>query len=345
MVAGFYLLFVLCKFLVDFPAIVLVQRKGAHFGLAVSFVFYMLQLAGVLGFTRTHQFIFLIIGGISFALIDCFGGNARHMYVSAIMDDHNKSSSMATMEILGQVADLSGPLIGAIIGSLFGGDWLLVVALACLIFTIKPLSAIRELPVLDQKTKLRFTFRAAPLRDSVADACFGSEETVSRTLWPMYLAVTLSAFSQVGAVAVISAIGTIFAVWLAGRRGDQGKYRTVLAEGVSGMSVVNVLRLMATTFRPIAALGVAYQIAQGYALNGLNTTYYSHAKDKGLQYIVSIELASDMGYLITWSILYAALSISHSSDVLFRLGFIIAAVAVWGTLLYTPYKSKNAQHM
>ena len=336
-VVGFYLIFALVKLLADLPAIAMIQQRGARFGLSVSFVFYALQLVSILNYVNGHSLIFLVIGAISLGLIDAFSDNARHIYVSFMMEHGNKSSSMATMEILGQIADLTGPIAGAFIGTLLGPNWLLVIALACLVFTIKPLAKIHKLLVLDQSVKLRFSLKDAPIRDCIANSSFGSEETVSRNLWPIYLAVMLGTFKEVGAVTAISVLGTIAAVWLAGRLGDRGRSRTVLTQGVSGMSVINWLRLMATTFGPIALIGIGYRIVQGYALNGLNSTYYSHAKDKGLKYIVSIELASDIGYLVTWIVLFVVLALFDDSRIFFATGFVVAAVIVWFTLLFTPY--------
>jgi MFS family permease len=336
-VAGFYLIFALVKLIADLPAIVLIQHRGARFGLSASFLFYALQLVSILGYVNGHHFIFLAIGAINLGLIDAFGDNARHIYVSSIMEHRNKSSSMATMEILGQIADLAGPLAGAVIGIWLGPDWLLLVALTCLVFTVRPLAKIHKSLVLDKSIKLRFSLKNAPIRDCIADGAFGSEETVSRNLWPVYLAVMLGTFTKIGIVTAISVLGTIVAVWMAGRLGDRGRNQTVLGQGVAGMSIINWLRLIATTFGPITLLGTGYSIAQGYALNGLNSTYYSHAKDKGLKYIVSIELASDIGYLATWAVLFAVLSLFDSSRIFFVTGFIIAAVVIWGALLYTPY--------
>ncbi len=341
MIAGFYLLFAFVKLIGDVPAIIFIQRRGIHVGLAVSFVFYALYLANILGYAQTQNTLFLVMGAIVLGLIDSFGSNARHMYVPAIMKDDTKSSSMATMEIFGQIADFSGPLVGALVGTLFGADWLLGFALFCLVFTIKPLTQIRKIPAIDQSVKLHFSLKNAPTRDVIANACFCSEETISRNLWPVYLAVALGGFSEIGVVTAFSVFGTIVAIWLAGHRGDRGQSRTVLAQGVTGMSTINWGRLVATTFNPIALLGIGYNAAQGYALNGLNTTYYSHAKDKGLPYIVSIEIASDLGYLATWAVLCTVLFLSDSNSVFFASGFIMAATVVWGALLYTPYSPKK----
>jgi len=339
-VAAFYLLFAIVKLVADFPAIIMIQRRGVHFGLAASFVFYAVELAAILGYTSTHGLIFLIIGSVSLGLIDSFGDNARHIYVSVVTRDSSKSSSIAIIEIFGQIADFAGPIGGAIIGTLFGADWLLIAALLCLGLTIKPLASISKLPLLDQSTKLRFTLRNAPWRDVVADACFGSEETVSRILWPILLAITLGTFSRIGIVTAVSTLGTVAAIWIAGRRGDRGQNRSVLLQGIAGMSAVNLLRLAATSFWPITLLGLGYRMTQGYGLNALNTIYYSHAKDRGLPYIISIEIASDIGYLVTWGILFAILAIFKSSSVLFASGFILAAITVWGALLYTPYRHR-----
>ncbi|HTB49323.1 MAG TPA: hypothetical protein VK712_04550 [Verrucomicrobiae bacterium] len=336
MIAGFYLVHSLVILLADFSAIRFIQQRGAHLAIGIGFVFGALQLGCILGYANAHSMVFLVAGAISFALAESFGDNARHVYVSSVMELTTKSSSMASMEIVGQAADFLGPLAGLLVGSVLGANWLLIAGLAAILCAFIPLREMGKLQVIDQTEELHFSMRAAPLRDIISNISFNVDGTTGRFLWQTYLAVALGTFSTVGGVASITAFITIVTVWVAGRRGDRGKNRSVLRQGVIVTSCINFFRIAATRAFPIAAVGSAYGASQNYTLNALNSTYYSHAKRKGLQYIVAMEIACDIAYVAVWGILFLVLVISHSHRAFFVTGFILAAVAIWGTLLITP---------
>jgi hypothetical protein len=333
-VVGFYFVRSAVKFVLNFWVIKFIRSYGAHVGLGISFVFGGLQLASILGFARTHHLAFLVAGAVCFALIEAFNDNSRHLYISTAMEHASKSSSMATMELAGQIADFVGPLIGAVIGWLIGAEALLAVGLAVLGCSIFPLRKMGTLQV-DQASRIRFSMAGAPGRDVVANFCFCADEAIGVLLWPIYLAVILESFGYIGAVATGSALVAMGAVYVAGNRGDKGQDRAVLREGATGMSIVNLFRIMASSAVPIALVGGCYAAAKSYMQNAWNATYYTHAKSSGLQYMVAMEIACDAAYLIVWSILLGISLLAEDAQIFFLVAFILSAVIIWGTLLLT----------
>jgi hypothetical protein len=340
-VAGYFLLRASGKLLLNFPAIQLIQRYGAHFGLSTGFAFDILQLACIFGFVSTQELTFLLLAGSSAALADAFSDNARHMFIPRVLQDEARSSSIATLEIMGQTADLLGPLVGAGIGILFGADWLLIAALAVLALTYFPLRHIGRAASFDGTEPIRFTLRAAPKRDLVANFCQCSDEAIALMAWPVYLAVFLGTFESIGAVAAATAFVTMAVVWLAGHLGDRGRLEPVLRQGTLAMSVTNVLRTIALTPVPIALAGSAYMASREYMSNPWNATYYTHVRRKGLQYLFAVETAAGLGYTFVWSLLFALVLLLGDARIVFVIGFLLAAVLIWGTFLLTRLDARG----
>jgi len=242
------------------------------------------------------------------------------------------------MEIMGQTADMTGPLIGAVIGTLFGTNWLLIVALIILGFSVIPLKKMGPMLKFDESTPLYFGFRGAPARDLFANFCFVADEAVCLLLWPVYLAVRLGNYIDIGSVTVIAGLAAIISVWIAGHRGDKGEDKSVLKQGAAGMSFANVLRIVALTPFSIAAVNVLYKSSQEYTLNALSSTTYSHMKREGLQYYSAMQFVTDIAYTGVWAILFTVLLISDDVKAFFTTAFILAAVSIWGVILIAPHK-------
>ncbi|MEX1113260.1 MAG: hypothetical protein WED32_02285 [Patescibacteria group bacterium] len=340
MVAGYYLIRTAGKLLLNFEAMRLIRRYGAHVGLALGFTFEVLQLAGIFGFVSTQELAFVLFGGAAAALADAFSDNARHLFIPRIMQDRAKSSSLATLEIMGQVADFLGPLVGAMIGIFLGADWLLAIALVVLTVTYFPLRAMGRIAAFDGTT-LRFTFRGAPPRDLIANFCQCADESIGLMLWPIYLAIFLGTFETIGAVAGLTALVTMIVVWVAGRRGDRGRLEPVLRQGTYALSAMNLLRTLAVTPGSIALVGSGYMASREYLLNAWNATFYTHAKRKGLEYVYAMETASGLAYTFIWSLLFVLVLVLDDVRTIFVAVFVLAAALIWGTFLFTRIERRR----
>lgn len=341
MVAGYYLLWTTGKLALNFPAIRLIQRYGSHIGLAVGFGLEIVQLACIFGFVSTQQLVFLISAGLVAAVAEAFSDNARHMFIPHVLQDRAKSSSIATFEIMGQAADFLGPIVGAAIGILFGGDWLLVVSLIVLAMTYFPIRRMGQVLTFKGTEPVRLTLRAAPKRDLVANAGQCSDEAIALMGWPVYLAIFLGAFGSIGAVGAATALVTMVVIWFAGRQGDRGRLVPVLKQGTFALSVTNLMRIIATT-PPLAALvGSAYMASRQYTANPWNATYYTHVRRKGLQYLFAMETAASLGYTLMWGLLFILVLTIGDARWVFTAAFVVAAVAIWSTLLLTRLDARG----
>ncbi|MEP7204887.1 MAG: hypothetical protein ABI716_01695 [Candidatus Saccharibacteria bacterium] len=337
-IASFYLLYAFVKLCINYPSMLVVQKKGAFFGLGSGFLFGILQLVSVLLYATYGNLAFLGLAAISLSFTNAFLWYSQHFFISQVIDGESRSSNIAYIEIIGKVFDVIGPILGGLIGVFFGTSWLLVSAIVCILATAIPLRHMSRAQLLDRSISLppvKYNLSGAPARDLVANFCFNVETSIGVLFWPIYLAVILNSYQSVGAIAAVSATASILTAWVAGKRGDSGGDRSVMHQGVAIISAVNIFRIFASTTLLIGFVSAAYRSSLSYFQNAWTSTYYGHAQVKGSQYIVSMEIACDLAYVTMWGTLLGVLVISPNPTIFFNAAFLIGAFAVWGCLLIT----------
>jgi hypothetical protein len=331
-IASFYVIYACIKLALNYPITRLIQKWGAHIGLGIGFATSGLLLVSILGYSWSGSYWFLLSGATSLAIANAFIWNSQHVHISTVMDETTKSSSIASIEIIGQSLDVISPILGGAIGLILGPISLMGISLLCLATSILPLRKMGKLKTHNSSVRLRYSLKGAPKGDLFANFCYNIETSVGVMLWPIYLAVILKTYNAIGFITAVAAIATISTVWLAGRSGDAGKDRQVLTLGATISSLSHAMRLLAIAPLTIAAVSVLYKASLAYLQNAWVSSYYTHAKKYGLQYIMSMEIACDLAYLILWGSLLVTLLISGSPTAFFSLAFITAAVAAWGCL-------------
>jgi MFS family permease len=333
MITSFYLLYAVAKFFLNYNAMQLIQKKGTYIGLGLGFGFGITQLVIILTYTIFHNPFLLVAGAVSLAFTNAFLWNAQHFFISQVMEKSTRSSSIATIEIISQCFGIGGPIIGGFIGLQYGPFWLLISTVAISFATIIPLLQMKKvfnsIPII----KLKYNLHGAPKRDLVANFCFNVETTIGGMLWPIYLAVVLHTFGVIGVIASLAATASIIATWIAGRRGDKGKDRSVLFQGIGIVSVINIIRIFVHTPLTVGLVSAVYQSSLSYLQNSWSSTYYLHAKERGPQYIISMEIACDLAYVFVWGLLSVILFITNNHNIFFIVSFMIASIAAWGCLL------------
>jgi len=317
----------------NYGAMKLIQAHGAHIGLGIGFLFGALQFLTIAAYSSQDSVWLLLIGALCLAVTNSFVWNAQHSFIAQVVEHSTKSSNLAKIEIVGKLFSIVGPLVGGIIGSLLGTPWLLTSAILVVLSTFAPLRHMRTIAKSQAPQIVRYNLSGAPRNDLVANFCFNVETTVSMMFWPIYLAVVIGNFHSIGIIATVGALAAAGAAWIAGWRGDRQKDRSVLRQGTVMISVVNLMRIFAQTPLTIGVVGALYQSSLAYLQNAWVSTYYHHAKYKGAQYIVSMEIACDAAYVFVWGILLALTLAVPDLRTLFIAAFGIAALAGLGCLL------------
>lgn len=333
-IAAFYLVYAVVKLVINYPVVLVLQRQGAKFGLAIAFISGGLHLLSVLGFIDTGNWAYLAISGLLLSVANAFLWNAQHLFISKMISEEIRTSSITTLAILGQLSAVIVPVLGGLIGAFFGPIFLFVAAAAVCLLAVFSLSLLERLPHEPIAEKITYGLHGAPVRDIMANFFFNMETSVGMMVWPIYMAVFVATYKSIGLIASIAACTTVIVTWMAGHRGHKVKERTALTEGAAVSSILHAIRIYATSQWGIAVITSSYRASLAYFQNAWTSTYYHHAKYKGLQYIMSMEIACDLAYVVLWSALLL-LSINFSVHTFFLVAFVLAAIAAWGSLLIT----------
>ena len=335
-VPAFYVAYAIIKLLINFPiARYIVQLRGVHTAFAVGFGAAIVQFGCLHMFVNTQNQWWVLIAAAAMAVVNACMWIPQHLHISAIVESSTRSSSMATIETINQVLGVAAPLTGGIIGATFGPGWLIGVALAFLALAFLPLRFVGKLH--DKHTKgrndepLRYSVKAAPRRDLFANFCWNVESSVGTLVWPIFLAVEIATYKSIGLIGTLAGLGTVVALWIAGRRGDKGNDRRVLGEAAAASSAINLLRLVSTASPWVTAVSIGYKSSLAYGQVAWVSSYYTHAQRKGPQWVMAMEIACDVAYLLLWSLLIV---VALFADALwmFTTAFLIAAAGAWGCL-------------
>jgi hypothetical protein len=331
LVALYFVTYALIKICINFGAMRYIQKFGASRGLILGFIAGAVQLGFIAAYSANQQAVFLLLSAAALAVTNAFSWNAQHLYLSRALNAASKSGNLATIEIVGKIFNILGPILGALIGIKLGSSWVLGVAMIIIVTTIWPLRNMRrfELSHPMEVHRLRYRLNGAPNKDLVANFSFNIETAVGSMLWPVYLAVAVGGFRSIGFITAFGTLASLVAVRVAGHRGDKGKNRSVLNQGASVSALSHIIRLFASTPLTIGLVGGLYQASLGYMKNAWTSLYYHHTAKGGINYIVSMEIACDLAYVFLWSLFLGLTFIG--TDFAFNALFILAAVAAFGT--------------
>lgn len=251
------------------------------------------------------------------------------------MDASRKSRDLALIANLSRIVGIAAPIIGGTLAVTLGTGWQTAIAAGVTILAIVPIWGIHRLGEHRVVKGLRYSTRYAPKRDLIANAGYNANTLVGVMVWPIYLAVFIPSFSQIGYIDAISTAVAVVVLQVIAKRGDSGKTYRVLGEGTAFSSLVHIGRIFASS-NPITITVISslYDIALSYQQNPWVSIYYAHAKKRGIAYILSMEIAGDVTYVLLWG-LFGATAYLTQTNIFFFIAFNIAAITAWLTMFIT----------
>ena len=185
---------------------------------------------------------------------------------------------------------------------------------------------------------IRYSLSYAPKRDLIANFAFNTHTAIGGLVWPIYLALALSTINAIGIVTTLGALLAAVALLFIGSRNDRIGTHNVLAEGSRLTFFSHMLRLVPATIATVTFINVVWSLALRYQLNPWTSTYYSHTREKGMNYILSMEIACDIAYVVTFVATFALIYLL-GQQVGFMLLFVSAAFMSLLCNLITPAKN------
>ena len=306
----------------------LVARIGPKHSMLMSFVFQL-----------TSMGLFLTLGQINWPLyvIGFVWGVATNLFFlsyhvdfSKVKHAHHSGKELGYMYIMQKIGYIVGPLLGGVIGTVFGGSYVFLVAAVLMLFGVMVLLRTAE-PV---KTRQRLDF-SLPVHKMKIDmqsyAAFATENILTNILWPTFVVLFVlvgGVYIKLGLLSSISVLVSILATYIFGKIADAKKGRRLLRISASLNSLLHLSRSFATSLPHVFAINILNDsLTIGYSLP-YTKGWYSAADDfagKRIAYFAAIEVAGNTARAVACWML-AVLSMFLSARLTLTIGFVAAAI-------------------
>lgn len=338
-VSAFYLLYATVKLTINYATMRVTNRFGARTSLVAARVAYVAYLVCLM---------VIIDSGITFlvwpmacllAATNAFQWNAQHVHIARVINMERKGKDIARIDSIDMFAASIAPAFSAVVATILGTIWPLIFAIGSIVLSLVWLRDIDyEAGGHITEKSLQYSLRHTPIRDLVANFAFNVHTAIGGFVWPMYLALVLPNVRSIGTVATVGAVGAAVFLLFVGNRNDAIGTEKVLREGSVATFFAHLLRLIPASVASVSVINIVWLLALRYQQNPWTSTYYEHTRAKGMNYILSMEIACDTAYLFLFLLVLVVLY-GFGYQVGFALLFIFAAFVSLACTYISPAKS------
>jgi MFS family permease len=315
----------------DIASAYTVAKIGPKHTMLIGYIFLTCSTAMFLTIQSVAWPVWLI--GIIWGASASFFFIPFHVDFSKVKHKKHGGKELGFVQIMERVGGALGPIIGGVIATVFGAQYIFLVATILLIIGILPLFRTAE-PV---KLKQQLDFISLPYRklkrDYFSAAAIGVENTLCIFLWPLFLGLFVlldkTVYVKLGLLSTASISVSILAAYIIGKTIDKHKGRPLLRVSAIVNALVNIVRPFVTTF-PIAFM---VNVANEVITAGYRMPYYKGLYDAAddlpgyrIVYLSTIEWFSSLIKASMWWLLVLLTAVISTYSVIF-VGFSIAAIA------------------
>ncbi len=341
-VAAFYLAYSVIKLIVNYQATRLTNRFGARPSLVIARLAYIMYLLCLIVITSGGpiDLVWPMAGLLAFT--NAFQLSAQHIHLSRVIDMKHKGQDIARIEAINMIAMSIAPAFTAVLALVFSVSWPLYMAIGFILLSMYWLRSIdEEAGGYRRGERLKYSLSYAPKRDLVANFAHNFHSAIGGLVWPMYLALVLPHIQSIGIVTTVgSFVAVIFLLFIGNRNDNIGTHR-VLGEGSVATFCAHLLRLIPASVLTISVVNVVWQLASRYQQNPWTSTYYAHTREKGIGYILSMEIANDLAYVVLFVSVLVALYV-FGYQIGFMVLFVLAAFASLVCTKITPAAANSS---
>jgi hypothetical protein len=258
---------------------------------------------------------------------------AFHVEFSKIKHTAHSGKEIGYMNIMEKIGAILGPIFGGLVGTVFGSQYIFLMAILILVASLWPLFLSAEPTQVHQK----LAFRDLPLKKVLPDirafCAMGLENTICINLWPFYVALFAlngrQVYAQLGALSSAAVLGSLLSAYAIGKYIDARSGRRLLRLSTVFNSLLYVFRPFVTSLAPALAVNVANEaVTAGYRMPFIKGMYAAADELPGhrIVYVVSMEMMASIVKSTVWFML-AILASGLSTYSVMVVGFVIAGSA------------------
>lgn len=308
-----------------------IARIGPKHTMLIGYLLIILSTGMFWSLPHIHWPIWLL-GGV-------WGASASFFFVpfhvdfSKVKHAEHGGKELGFLYIIERIGSAAGPLVGGILATLFGAQYIFLIAAILLLVGFVPLLRTAE-PV---KLKQHLDFKGFKIdhlkRDFISVAGVGIENAFTSYIWPLFLGLFVltgsSVYAKLGIISSVSFVVSISSSQAIGRLIDRRQGRKLL----QASATINAMLHVARPFVSSLPWALAVNMTNEAVTPGYRMPYYKGLYDAAddlpgyrIVYITGVEWVASITKATAYWIL-VILSLAVSARSVMSAGFLIAAVA------------------
>lgn len=307
----------------------MVARFGPKHVMLLSYALQLCSSALFLTHERVHWPI--IVLGIFWGLATNLFFVAYHVDFSKVKHANHSGEEVGYMYMMQKVGLVIGPLLGGVIGTIFGGSYVFLAA--TLLMALGALPLLKTAEPTRTRQHLDFSIPVHKIRtDMQSYAALATEDILTKMLWPTYIVlfvIVSGVYLKLGLLSSISVLFSIVVTYIFGKIADARRGRHLLRIAVSLNSLLHLMRSFVTSLPQVLGINVANDsITVGYALPFTKGLYAAADEHPGrrIAYIAIVETAGNTARALACWVL-VILAVLLEERLVLTIGFAVAAVA------------------
>lgn len=327
--------FFVVRMLADIGGGYMVARYGPKHTTIASCCLQIISASLLLSVPNFHWHILLL--AIPWGIANSLFFIAYHVSFSKIKHTQKAGRELGYMQTFEKIGFFLGPLIGGVLGSVWGPQYIFIAAVALMFLSLWPLFLTKEPVRVHQKLDFK-SFRVEKIKyDLIANNFLGIENTLCINAWPFYVAVFLlsgAVYAQLGALSAIGVLVAISSAKIIGHIADTQLARPLLRISATLNALVYVIRPFVQGIFGVLAVNVANEaLTAGYRMPFTKGLYAAADDHPGYRivYVTTFESTNSAVKALVWFML-ALLATVLSLKVVLFVAFAIAGLASLGIM-------------
>lgn len=308
-----------------------VAKIGPKHTMLIGYILLIISTALFLTLPQVHWPLWLV-GGL-WGVSTSFFFIPFHTDFSKVKHRAHGGKELGFLNIMERIGNMAGPLIGGLIATVFGGQFIFLIAIFLLLAGLFPLFRTPEPTKLNQKLQFK-NFKIDHLkRDFVSYTSLGIETTLTNYMWPLYLGLFVfigtGAYVKLGFITSLSVVVSIGSAQMIGRLIDRSQGRRLLRISASINALVHLARPFVSNLPVALGINVANEaVTPGYRMPYVKGFYDAADDQTGYRivYITAMEwVSSIIKATLYWLLVMLSLLINGRSII--NVTFYLAAIA------------------
>lgn len=256
-----------------------------------------------------------------------------HIDFSRVKHAEHGGKELGFINVMERIGSALGPIIGGLVATLFGPEYIFWSATVLLLISLWPLFRTAEPIKTNQKLDFKGFKVQALSRDYISVMGLGIENTLTMFLWSLLLGVFIlagsSVYAELGAISSVTFVVSIAAARVIGQVIDRKHGRKLLRTAALGNAVLHLFRPFISGFPTALGINMVNEVVTpGYRMPYFKGLYDAADSHPGYRivYLTSMELISSIAKATAWWLLVILTQVLSGREVI-NVGFVLAAAA------------------